>query len=506
MLPHLHSQAIFVKVFPGSGSIKRCHVLEDFDGSSLLLCSCSCPSDSNRCPNNNHSSDEIFASNLSDNSSVVFSDRATKTKNEIEPFYRKAFKSFIQLFVLKFTRGSIITDCRMEFRITGNETAPNANSVKDVLVAAVNSGNLSIRVNASSITVSVQVTPTAAPTTTTGANTTTTAANTTTTGAPTTTTAAVASTTTNFFLLVFSSDEIFASNLSDNSSVVFSDRATKTKNEIEPFYRKAFKSFIQLFVLKFTRGSIITDCRMEFRLTGNETAPNANSVKDVLVAAVNSGNLSIRVNASSITVSVQVTPNAAPKITTGANTTTTAANTTTTAANKTTTGAPTTTTGAPTTTTAAPQTTTAAVASTTTSFFLLVFSSDEIFANTLSDSTSAVFRDRATKTKNAIEPFYRKAFKSFIQLFVLKFTRGSIITDCRMEFRLTGNETAPNANSVKDVLVAAVNSGNLSISVNASSITVSVLSSSMSPVVNGVFSSFGMTVVFLLLSAAMHRL
>ncbi|XP_045073478.1 integumentary mucin C.1-like [Coregonus clupeaformis] len=236
----------------------------------------------------------------------------------------------------------------MEFRLTGNETAPNANSVKDVLVAAVNSGNLSIRVNASSITVSVQVTPTAAPTTTTGANSTTTAANTTTTGAPTTTTAAVASTTTNFFLLVFSSDEIFASNLSDNSSVVFSDRATKTKNEIEPFYRKAFKSFIQLFVLKFTRGSIITDCRMEFRLTGNGTAPNANSVKDVLVAAVNSGNLSIRVNASSITVSVQVTPTAAPTTTTGANSTTTAANTT---------------------TTGAPTTTTAAVASTTTNFF-----------------------------------------------------------------------------------------------------------------------------------------
>ncbi|XP_023995337.1 uncharacterized protein [Salvelinus sp. IW2-2015] len=260
-----------------------------------------------------------------------------------------------------------------------------------------------------------------------------------------------------------------------------------------------------MIVVGFRQGSIITDTQLEFaaaNTTANATTPFADAVATTLKAAITNGSLSINISAN-FNITVLANP------TTAAPTTTTAAPLTTTAAPKTTTSAQTTTTGAPTTTTAALQTTTAAVAPTTTAapnVLLLVFSSDEIFTPTLSNNTSQAFRDRATTIKNAIEPFYRKVFRSFIQLVVLRFRRGSIITDCRMEFGLTGNGTAPTANLVKDVLVAAVNSGTIGIRVNASSIVVSVLSSSMSPVVNSVFSSFGMTLVFLLLSAAMHRL
>ncbi|XP_064880803.1 integumentary mucin C.1-like [Oncorhynchus nerka] len=510
-------------------------------------------------------SDEVFSPALTNTSSPSFQNLVTKTIQALEPLFKAHFPTFIRLIVVGFRNGSIITDSQLEFaaaNTTANATTPFADAVATTLKAAITNGSLSINISANfnitvqanattaapttttaapltttaalTTTTAAPLTTTAAPTTTTSAPTTTTRAPTTTTAALQTTTAAVAPTTTaapNVLLLEFSSDENFTETLSNNTSQAFRDRATTVKNAIEPVYRKVFRSFIQLVVLSFRRGSVITECRMEFGPTGNGTAPTANSVKDVLVEAVNNGNIDIRVNASSIVVSVQAnattaapttttaapltttaaptTTTAAPLTTTAALTTTTAAPLTTTAAPTTTTSAPTTTTRAPTTTTAALQTTTAAVAPTTTAapnVLLLEFSSDETFTETLSNNASQAFRDRATTVKNAIEPVYRKVFRSFIQLVVLSFRRGSVITECRMEFGPTGNGTAPTAKLVKDVLVEAVNNGNIDISVNASSIVVSVLSSSMSPVVNSVFSSFGMTLVFLLLSAAMHRL
>ncbi|XP_064782188.1 integumentary mucin C.1-like isoform X2 [Oncorhynchus masou masou] len=545
------------------------------------------------------SSDETFTETLSNNTSQAFQDRATTIKNEIEPVYRKVFRSFIQLVVLSFRRGSIITESRMEFGLTGNGTAPTANSVKDTLVDAVNEGSIDIRVNTSSIVVSatptstgntkttttaVPTTTTAVPTTTADANTTTTAANTTTTAAKTTTTAAnttttaanttttaanttstsakttttaannittavpktatAANTTTTaaptttplptFVLnLVFRSDEAFSPALTNTSSPLFQSLVTKTIQALEPLFKAHFPNFIRLIVVGFRSGSIITDTQLEFaaaNTTANATTPFADAVATTLKAAITNGSLSINISANfnitvpanpttaapTTTTAAPLTTTAAPTTTTNAPTTNTAAPLTTTAAPPTTTSAPTTTTRAPTTTTRAPttttaalQTTTAAVAPTTTAapnVLLLVFSSDETFTETLSNNTSQAFRDRATTIKNKIEPVYRKVFRSFIQLVVLSFRRGSIITESRMEFGLTGNGTAPTANSVKDTLVDAVNEGSIDIRVNTSSIVVSVLKSSMSPVVNSVFSSFGMTLVFLLLSAAMHRL
>ncbi|XP_071025768.1 uncharacterized protein [Oncorhynchus clarkii lewisi] len=265
----------------------------------------------------------------------------------------------------------------------------------------------------------------------------------------------------------------------------------KTIKALEPLFKAHFPNFIRMIVLGFRRGSIITDAQLEFaaaNTTANATTPFADAVATILKAAITNGSLSINISAN-FNITVLANP--------------------TTAAPTTTTAAPLTTTAAPTTTTRAPTTTTAAVAPTTTAapnVLLLVFSSDETFTETLSNNTSQAFRDRATTIKNEIEPVYRKVFRSFIQLVVLSFKRGSIITSCRMEFGLTGNGIAPTADMVKKVLVDEVNNGNLNIRVNASSIVVNVLSSSMSPVVNSVFSSFGMTLVFLLLSAAMHRL
>ncbi|XP_052320490.1 mucin-5AC-like isoform X5 [Oncorhynchus keta] len=369
---------------------------------------------------------------------------------------------------------------------------------------------------------------TAANTTTTAVHKTATAANTATTAAPTKTTAAPTTTPSLAFVLnlVFRSDEVFSPDLTNTSSPLFQSLATKTIKALEPLFKAQFPNFIRLIVVGFRNGSIITDTQLEFaaaNTTANATTPFADAVASTLKAAITNGSLSINISANfnitvqanpttaapTTTTAAPITITAAPLTITAAPTTTTAAPTTTTRAATTTTRAPTTTTRAPTTTTAALQTTTAAVAPTTTAapnVLLLVFSSDETFTETLSNNTSQAFRDRATTIKNAIEPFYRKFFRSFIQLVVLSFRRGSVITECRMEFGPTGNGTAPTANSVKDVLVEAVNKGNIDIRINASSIVVSVLSSSMSPVVNSVFSSFGMTLVFLLLSAAMHRL
>nr|XP_029529718.1 cell wall protein DAN4-like [Oncorhynchus nerka] len=506
-------------------------------------------------------SDEVFSPALTNTSSPSFQNLVTKTIQALEPLFKAQFPNFIRLIVVGFRNGSIITDTQLEFaaaNTTANATTPFADAVATTLKAAITNGSLSINISANfkitvkptpstasptttgdatTTTTSVPTTTTAVPTTTTAANTTTTAAKTTTTAANTTTTAANTTTTAANTTTTAANTTTTAAKTTTTAANTTTTAANTTTTAakhytpqlgvgahnsqllLEPLFKAHFPTFIRLIVVGFRNGSIITDSQLEFaaaNTTANATTPFADAVATTLKAAITNGSLSINISANfnitvqaNATTAAPTTTTAAPLTTTAALTTTTAAPLTTTAAPTTTTSAPTTTTRAPTTTTAALQTTTAAVAPTTTAapnVLLLEFSSDENFTETLSNNTSQAFRDRATTVKNAIEPVYRKVFRSFIQLVVLSFRRGSVITECRMEFGPTGNGTAPTAKLVKDVLVEAVNNGNIDISVNASSIVVSVLSSSMSPVVNSVFSSFGMTLVFLLLSAAMHRL
>ncbi|XP_036789378.1 mucin-5AC isoform X2 [Oncorhynchus mykiss] len=511
-------------------------------------------------------SDDVFSPALTNTSSPLFQSLVTKTIQALEPLFKTHFPNFIRMIVLGFRSGSIITDTQLEFaavNTTANATTPFADAVATTLKAAITNGSLSINISAifkitvkptpsaasptttgnakktttpvpttttavkttttaanttttavpktataanttytsaktttkaaKNITTAANNITTAAPTTTTAANTATTAVPKTTTAAPTTTTAAPTTTPSPAFVLklVFRSDDVFSPALTNTSSPLFQSLVMKTIKALEPLFKAHFPNFIRMIVLGFRRGSIITDAQLEFaavNTTANATTPFADAVATTLKAAITNGSLSINIS-TNFNITVLANP--------------------TTAAPTTTTAAPLTTTAAPTTTTRAPTTTTAAVAPTTTAapnVLLLEFSSDETFTETLSNNASQAFRDRATTIKNEIEPVYRKVFRSFIQLVVLSFKRGSIITSCRMEFGLTGNGIAPTADMVKKVLVDEVNNGNLNIRVNASSIVVNVLSSSMSPVVNSVFSSFGMTLVFLLLSAAMHRL
>ncbi|KAF4071400.1 hypothetical protein AMELA_G00272750 [Ameiurus melas] len=66
----------------------------------------------------------------------------------------------------------------------------------------------------------------------------------------------------------FTTDETFNSTLSDPSSPAFNERANLVKTKLEPIFKKQFSSFINLTVLRFRSGSIITDMNLFYTIIG----------------------------------------------------------------------------------------------------------------------------------------------------------------------------------------------------------------------------------------------
>ncbi|XP_036372352.1 mucin-5AC-like [Megalops cyprinoides] len=149
------------------------------------------------------------------------------------------------------------------------------------------------------------------------------------------------------------------------------------------------------------------------------------------------------------------------------------------------------------------------VAPGSTAVLLLVFSTNETFTSALSDSNSQAFKDRVTRTKNVIEPVYKRAFASFLRLVVLRFRSGSIVTDAELVFNSSG--AVPSAQVVATTLRDAVENGTVALPINASSIsvtnppstttTVAATTSGVSPVTSPVLTCLMVTLASFLLTS-----
>ncbi|KTF96652.1 hypothetical protein cypCar_00045256, partial [Cyprinus carpio] len=76
----------------------------------------------------------------------------------------------------------------------------------------------------------------------------------------------------------FSSNETFVADLENPTSVEYKNRETKVLAKLEPLFKNQFPSFISLLVIKFRRGSIITDLNLTF----GAKLPNTEDIKSTI--------------------------------------------------------------------------------------------------------------------------------------------------------------------------------------------------------------------------------
>ncbi|XP_052400347.1 mucin-5AC-like [Carassius gibelio] len=279
---------------------------------------------------------DIFIVELNDSNSQAFKSRAELVRSQLRPVYRAKYPSFIEVIVLRFRPGSIITETQLIFNST--QSIPTIQEISDTLFTAVIKGDVnplnitpySISVNGSVINMT---TSTTASTTTTARTVMTTTTTTTTTTLmtkrrPLTSTTKVPTTTTTQFIpvyltsLVFRSFDIFIVELSDVNSQAFKSRADLVRSLLEPIFKAKYPSFIRIIVLSFRPGSIITDTELVFNAT--QALPTVQDIANALWTAVVTGSVD-PLKIIPITVSV----NGSVIATTAAATTTTIAATTT---------------------------------------------------------------------------------------------------------------------------------------------------------------------------------
>ncbi|XP_060771978.1 uncharacterized protein LOC132882893 [Neoarius graeffei] len=135
-----------------------------------------------------------------------------------------------------------------------------------------------------------------------------------------------------------------------------------------------------------------------------------------------------------------------------------------------------------------------------TEVFTLIFRIKETFVPALANPNSKQFKDKAEKVTREIEPLYKKAFKNFHLMQIFQFRNGSIVTHSLMSFLSGANVTDTK---VKDVLAKGVNSLTFPVEPNSINVTL-VISNSMPPVIASSLSMIWMSLLPLLLSAALH--
>ncbi|KAJ8371544.1 hypothetical protein AAFF_G00307450 [Aldrovandia affinis] len=291
-----------------SSSLYKCNC-----SSSLYKCNCSsslykcnCSSSLYKC----NCSSSLYKCNCSSSlyNSPLFSSRVMDTVTQIQPIYETAFDNFIRVDVLRFRSGSIITETAIVFNSSGS--IPNNTQVARTLIQAVENGNVTLPINTSSIVVSTvpsnaTMTPAPTPATTTPGPTSATTTPATTPAivviavitVPPTTAPPPGSTVS--LLLQFSSDETFSPDLSNSNSLAFRNRAELIRSELTPVFI-VFSSFRDLIITSFRSGSIVNIGNLTFNSAGS--IPDTAEVTLALVRAVESGNLTIPINASSISV------------------------------------------------------------------------------------------------------------------------------------------------------------------------------------------------------------
>ncbi|XP_017543011.2 mucin-5AC [Pygocentrus nattereri] len=341
-----------------------------------------------------------------------------------------------------------------------------------------------------------------------------------------------------FFPMSFSSPETFTSDLGNKTSAGFKKRADIVKRALE-FYLNKLPNFLQLDVVGFRNGSVITDTEAVFK--ANATLPDPANITSTLKDAASNGSLGFNITAGSINVSAAVISTPASPVDATSNVTTASASNATTAAasNATTAAASNATTAAASnaTTAAASNATTAAASNATTASasnattatasnattasptnattsisttapavaakFNVSFSINDTFNSNLTNSNSDQFQAQSKIIISQLQPFFVKAFKNFIRMFIWRFRSGSILVDSTLDFN--SSASIPNVAQLRDTLVNAFKSGNLNFTADPNSIVITqILGNSMAPRMAGSLPLLFMSLISLLLSFALH--
>ncbi|XP_034158096.2 streptococcal hemagglutinin isoform X1 [Pangasianodon hypophthalmus] len=254
------------------------------------------------------------------------------------------------------------------------------------------------------------------------------------------------------FSLIFSINEVFVPALADTSSSLFLEKSANISNEVGPIYKKKFKNFLIMKILKFRSGSIVTESQLLFSSDG----PTVSS--DQVTSTFTSGlsELNFAVDQNSITVTQESgTTNA--------------------------------------TTTISPPVVAAS--------FSLIFSINETFVPALADTSSALFLEKSANISNEVVPLYKKDFDEFIRMEILILRNGSIVTESILFFG--PNAANVTAAQVKNTLLNGLK--NLTFTVDPNSIRVTqIFGNSMPPVIASSLSVIWMSLLSLLLSVALH--
>ncbi|KAL6466593.1 hypothetical protein MHYP_G00243970 [Metynnis hypsauchen] len=364
-----------------------------------------------------------------------------------------------------------------------------------------------------------------------------------------------------FFPMSFSSPDTFTPDLDNSSSATYKSRAESVKTALE-FYLKKLPNFLKLIVLRFRSGSVITDTQVVFNTSG--TLPDPANITSAVRDAASNASSGLNITAGSINVSTAVIPTQASPDTTTPSvsaastqassnatsasasnatlaspsnaTTASPSNATTASPSNATTASPSNATTASTSNAATASTSNATTASTsnvtaastsnataaltsnaTTSTsttaaavaarFNVSFSISDTFNSDLSNSSSDQFKARSNNITSQLQPFFMKAFKNFIRMFIWRFRSGSIVVDSTLEF--SSSASIPNGTQLNSTLVDAIRNGNLTFTVDPNSISVtqtlgSSTGSSMAPRMVGSLPLLSMSLISLLLSVPLH--
>ncbi|KAL6466589.1 hypothetical protein MHYP_G00243930 [Metynnis hypsauchen] len=358
-------------------------------------------------------------------------------------FYLKKLPNFLKLIVLRFRSGSVITDTQVVFDTNG--TLPNPANITSAVRDAASNASLGLNITAGSINVSTAVIPTQA--------------------SPDTTTPSVSAASTQ------------ASNLSNSSSDQFKARSNNITSQLQPFFMKAFTNFIRMFIWRFRSGSIVVDSTLEFSSSAsipNGTQLNSTLLEFYLKKLPNFLQLIVlRFRSGSVITDTQVVFDTNGTLPDPANIT-------------------------------------SAVRDAASNASLgLNITADSINVSTadLSNSSSDQFKARSNNITSQLQPFFMKAFKNFIRMFIWRFRSGSILVDSALEF--SSSASIPNVTQVTSTLVDAIKNGNLTFTVDPNSIIINQTlgnstGSSMAPRMVGSLPLLSMSLISLLLSVPLH--
>nr|XP_023666063.1 P cell-type agglutination protein map4-like [Paramormyrops kingsleyae] len=242
-----------------------------------------------------------FTSDLTDKNSMVYKVLETTVVTELSKIFEKQYGDiFIGVIILQFRPGSVFVDSEVKLNtsasISPSSGFPTPKDLKEVLVEAItnntiSSFNISVESISSQVLIQTTLQPSTGRTTTVSLSTkksnivtsgrhndSTVTASTSTASLPTTTLL------TTTVRLRFSLSQNFVQELANNNSPQFLELAAKVTLLLNKVYTDKFGSqYRDSKVIRFSRGSVVTDVHLTFSTTG--APPSSSQVINTLVMA-----------------------------------------------------------------------------------------------------------------------------------------------------------------------------------------------------------------------------